>query len=389
MAVFKNWEILREGTHTDKSGKSYTFTKETLSDLVTNYNENKAINSKAVMQLGYVKVGGHREININDMPAAGWVKSLSLQEKEGKAIVAAEATDVPEGIKNIIDRKGLQKTSAEVLVNYQGKGPMLRAVSIMSREPAIGGMAAPEAYEFASKKDLLAAYDVTGDEFEKIGHLFSSSELVKLSFRGSDSDQPGAGDTNKNKEGDSDMTPEEIAKAIAKAKKEGEEEAVAKFSSDQKKLETSQDKLKNELDAAKTLNKKNEEKLAKFAADEAKKTKDNIAAFCKSLSTDSRVVSAIVKGCDVEGILNKLDSNELVKFAVGDNKTEEKTVAKQAMHLLENVVKLAKEGKLFVANGEAVPGATEEELAALAARDDKPNGLNLSAHIVAKNKGKE
>lgn len=118
-------EVFKTGTWTDSSGKTRTWTKEDIDEIVRRYNEQKEHEAPVVI--------GHPE---NNAPAYGWVERL---ERRGKSLFAKIKPTVQEFVDWV--RQGLyKKVSISLYPNM-----LLRHIGFLgATPPAVKGLKAPQ-----------------------------------------------------------------------------------------------------------------------------------------------------------------------------------------------------------------------------------------------------
>jgi len=374
MADLKAWEIAKAGKWIAENGKVYIFTNEMIEALARNYND-MVESDEAPFRLGYVKVGGHDYFDVENLPAAGWVRHLSVSvDKNGFASAYADVEDVPEGIRELINQNALKKVSPEIVL---GEGPTdihLRAVSLMgARRPAIKGMApAKDAISFASKEAMLAAFGASADNVGEIAHLFSDntqSEKVTLLSRFDDNDSGKVADFADTQKGN-EMTKEYSDEQIAQIKKDAAAEA-----------------LKNadhvSLSEAKTAAEKRAEMLkerAEKAESELKRQRLSAASsFAEGLKDTHKVKPAVVDGLGLVKFAEKLaEEATVVKLSEGE---PEVSLLDQFTKTVNKLVSFAAKGELFVPQGEQLT-VNKDEVVELSEGGQKAAEDSLVSGIV-------
>lgn len=295
-------EIFREGTWNGSK-----FTKSDLEQIVASFHET----SGAVKP--FLKIGHNDDQDVlkrDDLPAAGWVSDMRLENLGAKGfVIVADFQGIPSKIYTLIENGSYRGRSIEIWrdVNVAGKNHrwLLTAVSILGANlPAVDSL-----------EDMLNLFAANGETVEGgTVHKFES-EAERFEFQTED----------KNQQEDDQMTVEELTKALGakeaenaelskKLTKEAEEKGVAISERDDYKARFE----KSETEKAE-LSKSKDSAVAEAAKFKAEKLEAQIDKELDDL-VRAKKVNPAQKVALKALFVSSGASQENMKFSIGDKK---------------------------------------------------------------------
>jgi len=274
------FEIFKTGTHTDSSGAKIVFDQARLNAIAANYD---AGTRRAPIVIGHPKA---------DLPAYGWIKSLSVN---GDRLMATPESVDPEFEAMVKEQRFPERSASFFLEdsphNPSNDAPYLRHVGFLgAKAPAVSGLK-PVEFE-AADTDIIEFCTTEATGGEGAGELMNLFGRVLTSFSNF-------------------MTGQEAAASFPTKTKQQTKES-----------EMDEDKDKTADFAAK------EEALAKREAEFAKREADfhagqkaeqnkTDAAFVAGLEKDGKLAPGLTKS--VTEFMAALDATDTVDFSTGED----------------------------------------------------------------------
>lgn len=243
---------------------------------------------------------GHDEnqkiLQNSGMPALGWTTSVSKHTKpNGEVTLVASFSDVPDIVKEVIQKKRYKRISAELYADYKGNGVTLRRVSLLGAEiPEVKTLADVVALDEMSPDDLILT--------EHVGGTTMADPVV-----------------------------------TAPAAKSAAELAAEQMAKDNADLKLRVQKLEEDNKALDAAHKATAQELAKK---EVESRRSAIGAFCEDLKRAGKVLPKWEEQ-GLRKFMETLEDSKVQKFAEGKEELSPLSFMKKLLSDMPDVVKLS------------------------------------------------
>lgn len=220
----KGVDIFNSGVH-----KGILFSKDDITEIAKNFEKFGAV-VQPPMVLGHEEDNAQELLKNTGLPAAGWVKGVRCEDRDGKRFLVADFGDVPEIIAKLVEKKAYKRISAEIYADFEHDdarhGKMIRRVALLGGAiPEVKDLKDVEALH-AAEAPVVFAFSDEGGEPSKEGGEEDMAKIVELEKKNTE--------LQKQFEAEKKKTAS-LTEAVTKMQKTKDQETVALFCEARKK----------------------------------------------------------------------------------------------------------------------------------------------------------